>query len=310
MADVPVAATRPAGRTRRAARLLGRDWSLGFVFIAPVVVSVFGLIAYPGVLAIYLSMTQKLIGYRPVFTGLQNYVELWHDPFFRRALWNTVVFTTVAVALKLVIGLVMALTLGAGIRAKNFWTGFLLIPWVTPTVVSSLNFLWMFDGLLGVINYILVHAGILSQPIGWLANPKTAMASIIAANVWRGFPFFGVTLLAGLQTIPHELYEAAAVDGAGRFRQFWHITLPGIKYVAIVVTLLSTIWTFNDFQAVYILTRGGPGGATHIVGTLTYEIAIDGLNLGKGTAVSIFAMPLMALLIFLFTRYTQREVGA
>lgn len=240
------------------------------------------------------------------FIGLANFSQLLGDPMFRKAVWNTTVFTLTAVFLKLVVGLWMAVTLNAGIRAKNFWTAFLLIPWITPTVVSALNWLWIFDALLGVLNYMLLSVGLVSQPIGWLSNPRTAMASIIVANVWRGFPFFGVTL-AGLQTIPGELYEAAAVDGATRLRQFWHITLPGIQYVGAVATLLSLIWTFNDFQQVFLMTRGGPGGATHIIGTLTYEIAIDGLNLGKGTAVSVFAFPFMVAVIALFTRYMRRE---
>lgn len=308
---VEMARTDPAPRRKGVARrLLGTDWYLGWLFVLPVVLLVFGLVFYPGVLALYLSMTTKLIGYKERFIGLSNYSQLIADPFFRRAVWNTTVFTFSAVLLKLGVGLWMALTLNAGIRAKNFWTAFLLIPWITPTVVSALNWLWIFDALLGVLNYMLIGIGLISAPIGWLSQPKTAMLSIIIANVWRGFPFFGVTLLAGLQTISHELYEAAAVDGATRLRQFWHITLPGLRYVAAVATLLSLIWTFNDFQQVFLMTRGGPGGATHIIGTLTYEVAIDGLNLGKGTAVSVFAFPFMVLVIALFTRFMRKEAEA
>lgn len=288
-------------------RFLGADYRIAVWFVLPLVVLLFGLIAYPGGLAIYLSMTRKFIGYKARFVGLANYLELWEDPFFRRALWNTTVFTTIAVAAKLLIGLAMALTLNAGIRAKNFFTGVLLVPWVTPTVVSALNWLWMYDALLGVFNYILVGAGLIDRPIAWLSSPATAMASVITANVWRGFPFFGITILAGLQTIPRELYEAAEVDGASWWSRFLHITLPGIKYVVLVATLLSIVWTFNDFQIVYVLTRGGPGGATHIIGTLTYEVAIDGLDLGRGTAISIYAFPALAALIVLFSRYLRKE---
>lgn len=303
----PAPAQRDAGSLRR---VLGAEWHLGWLFVLPVVLLVFGLVFYPGVLALYLSMTTKLIGYKERFIGLANFKALLADPFFQRAVRNTTVFTGAAVVLKLLVGLWMALTLNAGIRAKNFWTAFLLIPWITPTVVSALNWLWIFDALLGVLNYMLLGLGLIHQPVGWLSSPSTAMLSIIVANVWRGFPFFGVTLLAGLQTIPAELYEAASVDGATRLRQFWHITLPGVRYVAAVSTLLSLIWTFNDFQQVYLMTRGGPGGATHIVGTLTYEIAIDGLNLGKGTAVSVFAFPFLVLVIILFTRYMRKEAEA
>lgn len=286
---------------------ISQEWLFGLLLTLPVIVLVLGLIMYPGILAIYLSLTHKLIGYREKFVGLANYVDLWQDPMFRRALWNTFLFTTVSCAVKLVLGTQMAVTLNAGIRAKNFFTGFLLLPWVTPTVVSALNFLWMFDALLGVVNYILMHTGLMHQPIGWLSNPRTAMATVIFSNIWRGFPFFGVTLLAGLQTIPRELYEAAAVDGANRGRQFLHITIPGLMHVILVTTLLSIIWTFNDFQAVFVLTHGGPGGATHIVGTLSYETAIDGLNLGKGTAVSVFGFPVLLLVILWFVRHSRRQ---
>lgn len=279
----------------------------GFLLTLPVIVLVFGLIMYPGVLAIWLSLTRKLVGYPERFVGLANYVDLWQDPIFRRALWNTFVFTTVACAVKLFLGLVMAVSLNAGVRGKAFLTGFLLLPWVTPTVVSALNFLWMFDALLGVINYILMNLGLTAQPIGWLSSPATAMATVTFSNIWRGFPFFGVTLLAGLQTIPPELYEAAAVDGANRWKQLLHITVPGLMHVILVTTLLSIIWTFNDFQAVYILTRGGPGGATHIIGTLTYETAIDSLNLGKGTAVSVFGFPILLVVIYWFIRHSRRQ---
>lgn len=305
----PAPPAAPVGRKPLVVRLLGPDWQLGYLLVLPVLVTVLGLIFYPSVLGVYLSFTRKLIGYPERFIGLKNYADLVQDATFWRAMRNTVVFTTVAVAVKLLIGIAMAVTLRA-VRGKNFWTGVLLIPWVTPTVVAALNFLWMFDGLYGVLNWILLHAHILKQGVGWLAQPGTAMASVILVNVWRGFPFFGVTILAGLQGIPTEIYEAAAVDGAHRLQQFRHITLPGIRYVAAVSTLLSTIWTFNDFQTVYILTRGGPGGATHIVGTLTFEYAIDTLNLGKGTAVSVFALPAMALLIWLFTRYMRKGADA
>jgi ABC-type sugar transport system permease subunit len=201
----------------------------------------------------------------------------------------------------------MALVLNARIRFRSFWTGVLLIPWVAPTVVSALNFLWIYDYSLGVLNYILVRVtGLLPQGVGWLSEPGTAMASVIAVNVWRGFPFFGISFLAGLKSVPAELYEAAAVDGAGALGRFRHVTLPGLKNIIIIVMLLSTIWTFNDFQIVYILTRGGPGGATQVLPVFTYEMAFGAQRLGEAIAVALYMLPAMAAVIIVLSRYMRR----
>ena len=212
-----------------------------------------------------------------------------------------------SVAVKLVLGMVMALVLTSGVRFRSFWTGVLLIPWVAPTVVSALNFLWIFDYSLGVLNYMLVKVfHILPQGIGWLSEPGTAMASVIGVNIWRGFPFFGISFLAGLRAIPAEMYEAAAVDGAGPLLRFRHVTLPGIRNIVIIVMLLSTIWTFNDFQIVYILTRGGPGGATQVLPVFTYEIAFGAQRLGEAIAVALYMLPALAAVIIVLARYMRK----
>ncbi len=298
-----------AARPRRPGlgRWLGPDWRLGFLFVAPIVVLVLALVAYPFGYAVYLSLTRKYVGLPPVFVGLENYVKLAHDGFFRRAVQNSFVFTFASVAVKLVLGMAMALVLNARIRFRSFWTGVLLIPWVAPTVVSALNFLWIYDYSLGVLNYILVRVtGLLPQGVGWLSEPGTAMASVIAVNVWRGFPFFGISFLAGLKSVPAELYEAAAVDGAGALGRFRHVTLPGLKNIIIIVMLLSTIWTFNDFQIVYILTRGGPGGATQVLPVFTYEMAFGAQRLGEAIAVALYMLPAMAAVIIVLSRYMRR----
>src|SRR6185436_16039563 len=248
---------RAARRPRVAlASWLGPDYRLGFLFVLPIVILVLVLVAYPFCYAVYLSLTRKYVGMPPVFVGLENYVRLTSDGFFRRAVMNSLVFTGGSVAVKLVLGMVMALVLTTRIRWRGFWTGVLLIPWVAPTVVSALNFLWIFDYSLGVLNYLLVRVfRILPQGVGWLSEPGTAMASVIAVNVWRGFPFFGISFLAGMKAVPAELYEAAAVDGATAVQRFRYVTLPGIRNIVIIVMLLSTIWTFNDFAIIYILTK-------------------------------------------------------
>ena len=191
--------------------------------------------------------------------------------------------------------MVMALVLTTRIRWRGFWTGVPLIPWVAPTVVSALNFLWIFDYSLGALNYLLVRVfRILPQGVGWLSEPGTAMASVIAVNVWRGFPFFGTGSLAGMKGVPGELYEAAAAYGATAAQRFRHVTLPGIRNIVIIVVLLSTIWTFNDFAIIYILTKGGPGGATQALPVLTYKIVFGAQRLGEAIAVALYPLPALA----------------
>jgi ABC-type sugar transport system permease subunit len=305
-ARLPEAMTR---RSRRPGleRWLGPDWRLGFLFVAPIVVLVLALVAYPFAYAVYLSLTRKYVGLPPVFVGLENYVKLTGDGFFRRAVQNSFVFTFGSVAFKLVLGIAMALVLNSRIRFRSFWTGVLLIPWVAPTVVSALNFLWIYDYSLGVLNYLLVRVvHVLPQGVGWLSEPGTAMASVIAVNIWRGFPFFGISFLAGMKAIPGELYEAAAVDGAGPLQRFLHVTLPGLKNIVIIVVLLSTIWTFNDFQIVYILTKGGPGGTTQVLPVFTYEMAFGAQRLGEAIAVALYMLPAMAAVIIVLARYMRR----
>ena len=298
---------RPSALSLGLRRLLGPDWRMGFLFILPIVLLVLSLVAYPFSYAIYLSMTRKFVGMPPIFVGLENYIRLANDGFFLRAVWNSFIFTFGSVVFKLGLGMLMALVLTSNIRFRSFFTGVLLVPWVAPTVVTALNFLWIYDGSLGVLNYLLVKVfRILPQGVGWLSEPYTAMASVIFVNIWRGFPFFGISFLAGMKAIPAELYEAAAVDGANVIQRFLHITLPALRNIVIIVVLLSTIWTFNDFGIVYILTRGGPGGATMVLPVFAYEMAFGAQRLGDAIAVALYMLPGLAIVIVLLARYMRR----
>jgi ABC-type sugar transport system permease subunit len=289
-------------------RVLGPDYRMAYLFVTPIVLLVLSLVAYPFTYAIYLSMTYKLVGLPPVFVGFENYIRLTWDGFFQRAVVNSFIFTFGSVGFKLVLGVVMALVLTSNIRWRSFWTGVLLIPWVAPTVVSALNFLWIFDGSLGVLNYVLVRVlHVFPQGVGWLSEPGLAMASVVAVNIWRGFPFFGISFLAGMKAIPAELYEAAEVDGASVVQRFRHITLPGIRNIMIIVVLLSTIWTFNDFQIIYILTKGGPGGTTMVMPVLTYETAFGAQRLGEAIAVALYLLPALAVTITVLARYMRKS---
>ncbi len=308
VAQIPVERVRAARPGTALRRRLGADWHLGYLFVLPMVVMVLALVAYPFCYAAYLSLTRKYVGVPPVFVGFENYVRLAYDGFFRRAVWNSFVFTFASVGFKLVLGMVMALVLTSRIRYRNLFTGLLLIPWVAPTVVSALNFLWIFDASLGVLNYLLVKVfRILPQGVGWLSEPGTAMASVIFVNIWRGFPFFGISFLAGLKAIPGEQYEAAAVDGANIVQRFRHVTLPALRNIIIIVMLLSTIWTFNDFAIVYILTKGGPGGATQVIPVFTYEMAFGAQRLGEAIAAALYMLPALAMVIIVLSRYMRRS---
>jgi ABC-type sugar transport system permease subunit len=294
---------------RRWASASGRDTGTAFFFLLPLFALVVALIIYPFYRAIWLSFTDKLVGYPERFVGLRNYLYLLRDDTFREVIRNSLIFTVGSVTLKILSGLAMALVLNGIWRWRNFFRGLFLLPWITSTVIIALTWRWMFDSFpgRGFFNSVLMDAGLLTRPIAFMASPEGAMLAVIIANWWRGFPFFGVSYLAGMQSIPLDLYEAAAVDGAGTWRRFWHITLPGLKHVMIITILLSFIWTINDFNIVYVMTRGGPGTATQVFATYSYEVAFNQLRWGRGVTISIFVVPLFIVGIVLISRYLLRE---
>ena len=303
---VGVAARPRAPRRRRAAH---RDTGTALLLLLPLFALVVGLILYPFYRAIWLSLTDKLVGYPERFVGLRNYAYLIQDDTFHEVIRNSVVFTVGSVALKVVTGLAMALVLNSVVRGRSFFRGLMLLPWITSTVIIALTWRWMFDAFpgRGFFNSVLIDLGLLRRPIAFMASPEGAMAAVIVANWWRAFPFFGVSFLAGMQAIPGELYEAASVDGASAWRRFWHITLPGLKHVVIVTSLLSFILTINDFNIIYVMTRGGPGTATQVFATYSYQVAFGQLRWGRGVTISIFLVPLLVIGIVLISRYLLRE---
>jgi multiple sugar transport system permease protein len=299
-----------AARPRRVAFLRVNRYQeqlLGYALIAPVAVFLGALVAYPFLSAIYLSLTEKIVGYPAHFVGFKNYATLFESGRFRAVAWNSFVFTAGSIAVKLVIGMAMALALHKVVRGNQFIRGILLLPWVIPTVVIALTWKWLMDLFRGLINVALIDIGVVTSGVHWLGDPTLAMASVIIANIWRGFPFFGVSFLAAMQTVPQDLYAAADVDGAGAVQKFLHVTLPSIKGVVAIVTLLSTIVTLNDFSIVYIMTRGGPGAATHVFATYSYELGIQSQRWGLAMAASLASLPLVALLIVGVVRYLHQE---
>lgn len=270
----------------------------GYAFILPALLVILLLVAYPFAMAIYLSLTDTWVGAPGRFVGLQNYADLLRNDIFQRTLSNSLVFTVCAVTAKTVFGMVLALLLNARIRFRRFFRGAILLPWVIPNTMSTLGWLWMFDPLFSVLNWVLRHIGFTSGNISWLSNPYWAMVSIIAVNVWRGLPFFAITLLAGLVSIPQELYKAAHIDGAGSLRCFFRITLPLLRPLLLIVILFSTISTISDFNIVYILTRGGPMNQTHLLATLSYQVGLSGGRLGLGAAISLFLFPVLCTVVY------------
>lgn len=302
-----MAEARPYAPARR--RAWRRDTGTAVLFLLPLFVLVVALIIYPFYRAIWLSFTDKLVGYPERFVGLKNYVYLIHDDTFRGVVRNSLVFTVGSIMLKVLTGMAMALVLGSVLRWRNFFRGLFLLPWITSTVIIALTWRWMFDSFpgRGFFNSVLLDLGLVNRPIAFMASPEGAMLAVIVANWWRGFPFFGISYLAGMQSIPGELYEAASVDGANAWRRFWHITLPGLKHIVIITILLSFIWTINDFNIVYVMTRGGPGTATQLFATYSYDVAFNQLRWGRGVTISIFLVPLLVAGIVLISRYLLRE---
>ncbi len=311
---VPVAPPRAKSWTRRA---FGPDWNVALPFILPLVLLLAVLIAWPFFKAIQLSFTTRQLTESQHYVGLQNYRDLLKDKFFKDAVKNTVLFTSYSIIFKVVTGIIAAMLLHNLKRGRAILTGLVLLPWIVPTVVTALAWRSIYDPIFGGLNKALIYAhldGLVVQlrladriPASWLGQADLAMPSVILVNIWKGIPFFTLNLLAGLKAIDTDLYEAASVDGANSWQKFTNVTLPGLRYVLLVTTLLSTIWTFNTFDVIYLLTGGGPGGSTRPFVVFAYEKAIQGLQFGPGAAVALLMVPILAVFIFFLARYMRQS---
>ena len=296
------------GRFARVREWWEQEHVFGYALIVPALLLLVCLVAYPFGMAIYFSLSDYWVGSPGRFVGLGNFRDILGNEVFRQTVWNSFVFTTIALTLKTVLGVWLALLLARDLRFKRLIRGAVLLPWVIPTALSTLGWWWMFDSLYSVVNWTAIRLGLMSPPgPNWLGMSSYAMAAVISVNVWRGLPFFAITVLAGLVSIPREYYEAAEVDGASRRGRFWYVTLPLLKPVLAVVILFSTIFTFSDFNIVYVLTRGGPVNTTHLFATLAYQIGLNGGNLGQGAAISLFLFPMLAAVVFFQLRYVRKE---
>jgi multiple sugar transport system permease protein len=287
-------------------RVLEDERWLATVLLLPTVVLLGLFIAYPFVKGVLLAVTDTKVGIPGHFVGLANFEKLWNDSIFRIAVYNTFLYTIVTTIFKLALGLWLALLLNRHFRGKAFVRAFILLPFIIPTVLSTFAWKWMFDPTFSVLNWVLFQLGLITGRINWLGDPDLAMISVIIVNVWRGVPFFAITLLAGLQTISPELHEAAAIDGARAWNRFIHVTWPLLLPVTMVVVLFSVIQTFADFQLVYVLTGGGPANATHLFATYAYQIGVGTGLLSEGAAVSLAIFPVLLLVVIIQLLYIRR----
>jgi multiple sugar transport system permease protein len=295
-----------APRRGRVTRLLEDERWLAALLLLPTVVLLGLFIAYPFVKGVLLAVTDTRVGVPGKFVGLQNFIALWHDTIFHIAVWNTVIYTAVATVFKLALGLWLALLLNRHFVGKAFARAFILLPFIIPTVLSTFAWKWMFDPTFSVINWTLYHLGLIHSRINWLGEPDLALISVIIVNVWRGVPFYAISLLAGLQTVNPELQEAAAIDGARPWQRFWHITWPLLLPVTMVVTLFSIIQTFADFQLVYVLTGGGPANATQLFATYAYQVGVGTGLLSQGAAISLAMFPVLLIVVIVQLLYIRR----
>ena len=310
MAVGPASVARPApveGRPLSLRGLLEREGVFSWIMLAPGVLFLLAFVAYPFFYGIFLSLEDRPVARAGTFVGLANFKLLLGDPVFWQVTRNMFLYTAVTTVLKLGFGLAMALIINQRFRGRAMVRAFLLLPFIVPTVLSTVAWMWILDPTFSVVNWVLVNTGAITSGFSWLGNATLAMVSIIVVNTWRGTPFYGITLLAGLQTIPPDLDEAAAIDGDNTRQQFWYVTMPVIKPVLVIVTMFSVIFTFSDFQLVYALTHGGPANATHLFATYAFDIGMSGGQLGMGAAVALSMLPALALLIVGLTLYLRRE---
>ena len=287
---------------------LEQERVLGYLLIIPAVVLLAVLVAYPFLWGVYLSLQDKVVGRPGSYAGLQNFRALLGEGIFLQTLMNSLIYTVTAVGAKVVLGTWLALIIHRGIRrGRHFVRGAILLPFIVPTALSTLAWWWMFESLYSVINWTLIHLGLATEGPNWLGDPFYAKISVIIVNLWRGLPFFAITILAGLVSVPLELYDAAKVDGAGPINTFRHVTLPLLKPVLAIVILFSTIFTLADFNIVFLLTRGGPVNSTHLFATLANQIGLVAGKIGQGAAITLFLFPILVVVVVLQLYFIRKE---
>jgi multiple sugar transport system permease protein len=299
----PGVALQPRGK----ARFWNREAPLAYLFMIPGLAILLLFMAYPFFLGIYLSMTDKMVGFADFsFIGFDNFDLLLKDPIFHRTVANTMIYSFVTVPFKLLLGLGLALVLNQKFHFSRYIRAGLLLPWIVPTAISSLAWLMLFDSVLSPISWVLQDWGLIQSNINFLGDRWNAIGAVCVANIWRGLPFFAISILAGLQAVSPELHEAAALDGANPWQRFFSVTLPTIRTIILIATLFSIIFTFSDFQLIYVLTKGGPASSTHIFGTYAYQM-MSFSALGQAAAVALSMFPFLAFFAAILLRYIRSD---
>jgi multiple sugar transport system permease protein len=315
MSTLQVAARGALVGTQPTRRVLGRDWKLGYALIVPVFLVIVGLVAYPLGYSVWLSLQDVKLGAPGTFIGLGNYTKILfdgsariHDSFWS-SLRITLIYIVGALTGKFIIGMISSLILNANIRARHFWRSLLFLPWAIPGIVAAYDWKWIYNDVNGVGNAVLSQVGAIDSPVMFLANPDVALWSVLVGVIWQGSPFWTMTFLAGLQSIPGELYEAAEIDGATTFKSFWYITFPLLGSVIVVTAMLSAIFTINDAAFIYILTNGGPGGATTTFPLLALSDGLRAYDLGIGSTIPLIFFPFFAVIIYFLTKRLLHSEG-
>jgi multiple sugar transport system permease protein len=304
----PGAVVAEAAQSARRARVRLRENVEGLVWVAPAFIYLAFFIAYPFVMSIFLSLSSARVGSPEWhYIGFTNFQRIFADPTFWQTVRNSFIFTFGSEAIRLLIGLPLAFAMNRSFKGKRIVQGVILIPFVIPIALSSLAWKWMFDSLYSVINWMLMTLHIIDYPWQWLGEPGLAMWSVIILNVWRGFPFSAVILLAGLTAVPVEVIEAAKIDGAGPLRRFVYVVAPIVRPILAVGLLYSIVFSFTDFSAVWLLTQGGPYNTTHVFGTYAYNVGINAGDIGQGAAITLFMFPLLAVFVVVMLRLLRRE---
>lgn len=271
-----------------------------YLIAAPALILLAIGMIYPMLWSFYYSFTDKRAAMEATFVGLENYKYILTDSIFLHSVKNTIWFTVGSMVGKVFLGVIVALILNSNVKFRNFLRTLFLLPWTLPSVVAIYTWMFLYSANGGgLINNLLLNYGLIEKGVGWLSDPNISMISLMIVNIWRGVPFIALTVLSGLQTIPMELYESASIDGANGWKSFWRITLPMVVPTILVATLISTIWTLNEFETIYLLTGGGPGQSTYTIPITAFKYAFDSAlgNIGRASAASIITVPVLLLLM-------------
>jgi len=303
----------PSPGPERRLRIVSPEAVTAYAFVAPAVGLLLPLVGYPFLLSLYLATSDAVVGNLGRFIGVGQFARLLHQEIFQQTLKNTAIYAIAAVTAKVILGLCLALILAGfgrhGLPGSRVIRAVILLPWIVPTALSTVGWKWMFEPQFSVINWTLVQLGAINyiSDLQWLGEANLARAAVIMVNIWRGVPFFAINLLAGLISIPDELYEAAETEGATSFTKFWFVTLPLLRPVLSTVVLFSLIMTISDFNIVYVLTRGGPLNSTHLLPTLAHQVGLMTGEIGRGAAISLFMLPFLMVIVFYQMRLMRRK---